>query len=213
MNNYAFNIFNALRIERKETIHSSMLVAIASYNTDCMNLFFDMLAAKGDSQKINALRSAINKEYSKKTYSNWIKTEHKLTERVGKIIRDRGRADIWMGNRGKPSYRVIIENKIKARDQYRQLRSYFRYLTGENRVNAGLYYLCLNDDEKRLNGVKASAAKFNSESSKEDTKCHIITYKCDIINWLNKILELNSLEPDFKMCVEQYLKILHQITK
>lgn len=217
MNKNAFNIFNALKIESNEVIHTRMLVAIASQNDDCRNLFFDMLAGKGDSQKINALRTVINKEQdSKKQYSNWIKTEHKLTERVGKNIRDRGRADIWLGNRAKPSYpryRVIIENKIKARDQYRQLRRYFRYLTGENRVNAGLYYLCLKDDEKSLKGFKASIEKFNSETSKEDTICHIITYKCDIINWLNKILELDSLEPDFRMCVEQYLEILHQITK
>ena len=71
MNKNAFNIFNALRIERKEVIHSSMLVAIASYNTDCKNLFFDMLASKGDSQKINALRFAIDKECSKKPYSSF----------------------------------------------------------------------------------------------------------------------------------------------
>ena len=204
-----YNIFTALGIERKEVIHSSMLVAIATHNDDCKHLFFDMLASKGDSQKIYELLSMIENEQ----YPNWINTEHKLTEHVGNNFRDRGRADIWLGNGGKPSYRVIIENKIDARDRYRQLRRYFRYLTGDKRVNAGLYYLCLSDDEKRLNGVMASAAKFNSETSKEDTKCYIITYKYDITNWLNKILELKNLEPDFIKSVEQYLEIVHKITK
>ncbi len=144
-NKKAYNFFTALRIERKEFIHSKMLVAIASYNDDCKNLFFDMLANKGDAQKINELRSLINIE----KYPNWINTEHKLTGRVGTEIRNRGRADIWLGNGKEPSYRVIIENKIYARDRYRQLRNYFKYLTENGRVNAGLYYLCLNDSEER----------------------------------------------------------------
>lgn len=211
-NKKAYNFFTALRIERKEVIHSSMLVAIASYNDDCKNLFFDMLASKGDSQKINELRSAIDME-SKKGNFNWIDTEHKLTERVGNKKRDRGRADIWLGNREDPSYRVIIENKIDARDRYRQLRKYFRYLTGNGRVNAGFYYLCINDDEERIKRAKLSAKFFNTESSSEKTDYHIITYKHDITNWLRQILELKNLEPNFIKSVEQYLEIVLKISK
>ena len=208
-NKKAYNFFTALRIERKEVIHSSMLVAIASYNDDCKNLFFDMLANKGDAQKINELRSLIDIE----KYPYWINTEHKLTERVGNKMRDRGRADIWLGNGKVPSYRVIVENKIDAHDQYRQLRKYFRYLTGNGRVNAGLYYLCLNDDEERIKRAKESAKYFNTESSSEKTDYHIITYKNDITNWLKQILELKNLEPNFIKSVEQYLEIVLKISK
>lgn len=208
-NKKAYNFFTALRIERKEVIHSSMLVAIASYNDECKNLFFDMLASKGNSQKINELRSLINIE----NYPNWINTEHKLTERVGTKMRDRGRADIWLGNGKDPSYRVIIENKIDAHDQYRQLRKYFRYLTGNGRVNAGLYYLCLNDNEERKESADMSAKSFNMESSNETTDYHMITYKNDITNWLRQILELKNLEPNFVKSVEQYLEIVLKISK
>ena len=204
----SYNIFTALRIERKELIHSSMLVAIASYNAECKNLFLDMLANKGDKQKINLLKSAIEKD----NYSNWINTEHKLSERIGKKVRDRGRADIWLGNRSNPSYRVIIENKIDANDQNHQLRRYFRYLTGENRVNAGLYYLCLKDDEKRRESAEISAKRFKTESSNVDTQFYYITYQYDIIDWLKKVLELENLEDDFRKTVEQYLEVLKQIT-
>ena len=208
----AYNFFTALRIERKEVIHSSMLVAIASYNDDCKNLFFDMLANKGDAQKINELRSAIDKERTKGDF-NWIDTEHNLTGRVGTEKRDWGRADIWLGNREEPSYRVIIENKIYARDRYRQLRKYFRYLTGNGRVNAGLYYLCLNDSEDRKDSAEKSAEFFNTESSSEKTDFHIITYKNDITNWLKQILALKNLEPNFVKSVEQYLEIVLKISK
>lgn len=209
LNKSTYNIFTALRIERKELIHSSMLVAIASYNDECKDLFLDMLANNGDEQRINALRSSINEDH----YANWINTEHKLTERVGNCVRDRGRADIWLGNRSKPSYRVIIENKIEANNQDHQLRRYFRYLTGENRVNAGLYYLCLKDDKERREGARISASRFTTESSDKDTEYYMITYKCDIIGWLTRVLELDSLEPNFRIGVEQYLEVLNQITK
>lgn len=204
-----YNIFTALKIERKELIHSSMLVAIASYNVECRDLFLNMLAEKGDAQKINLLRSAIEKD----NYPNWINTEHKLSERVGNNVRDRGRADIWLGNRNNPSYRVIIENKIDANNQDHQLRRYFRYLTGENRVNAGLYYLCLKDDKDRREGARISASRFKTETSDVDTEYYIITYQDDIISWLRDVLELANLEPDFRMAVEQYLEALNQITK
>ena len=146
-------------------------------------------------------------------YPYWINTEHKLTERVGNKMRDRGRADIWLGNGKVPSYRVIIENKIDAHDQYRQLRKYFRYLTGNGRVNAGLYYLCLNDDEERIKRAKESAKYFNTESSSEKTKYYTITYKNDITNWLKQILALKNLEPNFIKSVEQYLEIVLKISK
>lgn len=208
-NDKSYNIFTALKIERKELIHSGMLVAIASYNVDCKNLFLDMLAKKGDTQKINSLRSLIDEE----RYANWISTEHKLTERVGNNVRDRGRADIWLGNRNKPSYRVIIENKIDASNQDHQLRRYFRYLTGQNRVNAGLYYLCLKDDEERREGARVSSCRYKTESSNVDTEYYIITYQHDIINWLRDVLGLDSLKSDFRMAVEQYLDVLNQITR
>lgn len=41
MNDY--NIFKVLKFERKETIHSAMIVAIASHDERCKNSFFKML--------------------------------------------------------------------------------------------------------------------------------------------------------------------------
>ena len=202
-----------------------MLVAIASYknNRKCRELFLDMLkhACKRNpdtvkySENIDALRTTIG------DYSNWINTEHRLIEHVGNKVRDRGRADIWIGNsskdnRSSPSYRLIIENKIYADNQDRQLRRYFRYLIGDNRINAGLFYLCLTDDQQRKEGAKKSAEPFYSESGSkkdEETKYVIITYKNDIANWLKQIIELKDLEPNFKTGVEQYFNIVEQITK
>ena len=38
-----YNIFKELKLERKESIHSNMIVAIASHNLECRKLFFEML--------------------------------------------------------------------------------------------------------------------------------------------------------------------------
>ena len=212
----AYNIFTALGLERKELVHSAMIVAIASYkgNEACRDLFFEMLANKGDRDKITALKNAIIEE----KYSKWIDTEHKLIERVGGNVRDRGRADIWVGNGNKDkkpqnTYRLVIENKIDARNRGHQLRRYFRYLTGEERINAGLFYLCLKDDKKRRDGAeKSSEIISKTETNQNKTDYKIITYQDDIACWLNQILGLKNLDEDFRKAVQQYLAIINKIT-
>ncbi len=207
----AYNIFTALRLEHKELIHSAMIVAIASYNEACRDLFFEMLANKGDREKITALKDAIIVE----KYSNWIKTEHKLIERVGNNVRDRGRADIWLGNKSQPSYRLVIENKIDSGNRDHQLRRYFRYLTGEERINAGLFYLCVKDDKERRASADKSADFISkkTETNQKLTKYYFITYQDDITCWLNQILDLKNLDEDFRKAVQQYLAIIYKITK
>lgn len=221
MNSY--NIFKALRIERKEMIHSTMIVAIASYNSECRKSFFEMLRKKykeePDSDKnkelINNL-NAMEESIIRKNYKGWINTEHLLKEMVGNEERLRGRADIWIGNNENPSYRLIIENKIDAMDQEYQLRRYYRYLTGNCRKNAGLFYLCLKEDgEKRSMINDYSAKKYNHESINADidTDWHLLTYEKDIKNWLEEIANLKLDCDDFKWAVKQYIGIVNSILR
>lgn len=218
-----YNIFKELKLERKESIHSNMIVAIASHNPECRELFFKMLSDKIESEmkhksceKLEELHDNIKvleKKINDENYTKWINTEHRLKETVGNENRERGRADIWIGNREKPSYRIIIENKIDAKDQSHQLRRYYRYLTGNGRKNAGLFYLCLKEDEESCRKAIKSAEKFNQESKDIDTDYHILTYEHNIKNWLNEILKLDNLEPGFKHAVEQYIEIVDLITQ
>ena len=174
---------------------------------------YSLKCLKGDREKIMALKTAIIEE----KYSKWINTEHKLIERVGSKVRDRGRADIWLGNKGKKpqhSYRLVIENKIYAGNQDHQLRRYFRYLTGEERINAGLFYLCLKDDkERRASADKSAEIISKTETNQNPTKYNIITYQDDITCWLNQILGLKNLDEDFRKAVQQYLAIIYKIIK
>lgn len=214
-----YNIFKELKLERKESIHSNMIAAIASYNSECCDLFFDMLEKKIESDvkdknndtivNLREFRSIIND----RNYKRWIVTEHKLKEEVKNEIRNRGRADIWIGNQVEPFFRIIIENKIDANDQSHQLRRYYRYLKGNKRKNAGLFYLCLKDDNNRRKKIEISANKFNNESLNANTEYYIITYEKDIKNWLIKVSNLSNLKPGFKHAVDQYIEIVDSIIK
>lgn len=213
MNDY--NIFKVLKLERKETIHSAMIAAIVAHDKKCWNHFFDMLEkGKAKGFNIEALRKSII--YDDDNDHKWIDTENvleKLNKKAGD--NDWGRADIWIGtNKRKDEegekYRLIIENKIDADFQYRQLRGYFRYLNEKPRVFAGLFVLCVNNDEAFRKKAETAAEKFNNETTPTikdiSTNYAIITYK-DILNWLEEVIK-ETEEGDFKTAVKQYKEII-----
>ena len=227
-----YNIFKVLKLQKKESFHSAMIVAILEHDEKCRNAFFEMLN-KSLNSDINKNKNInpnmdenaflINDDFKKSldfTNKNgrWIHREVRLNEKINKnITRDRGRADIWIGT-NKPDvdekYRLIIENKINAGNQYLQLRRYYRYLTetgkeNKKRKNAGLFYLCL---KKNVGKANDSANTFPSESNgkeKDLTKYAIITYEDDIIPWLKDVIEEST--GDFKKVVSDYLELVNSL--
>ena len=194
-----------------------MIAAIVAHDEKCWTTFFDLLEEKGKTKGfcVEALRKSII--YDDNNNHKWIDTEVHLTEKVNGKTRDRGRADIWIGTnnpkiKDKEKYRLIIENKIGAGFRYRQLRKYYRYLTDENsRKFAGLFVLCVKDDEEFMAKIVAAAKEFNNESKiyddkTRDTKYAIITYK-DILSWLEDVIK-ETEEGDFKTAVKQYKEII-----
>lgn len=214
MSNY--NIFKVLKLERKETIHSAMIAAIVAHDEKCWTTFFDLLEEKGKTKGFNikALRDSII--FDDNINHKWIDTENEL-EKLNKKEGDDdwGRADIWIGtNKGKVEegerYRLIIENKIDAGFQYRQLRKYYRYLNEPLRQFAGLFVLCIRDDEDFMRKADDAARKFNGETTPiikdKPTVYAIITYK-EIISWLETVIK-ETEEGDFKTAVKQYKEIV-----
>lgn len=212
-----FNIFKVLKLDRKETIHSAMIAAIVSHDSKSRDAFFKMLKGKAFGERIQLLIDSI--KFDDKSEGQWIDTEVNLKETVNRngkqVSVDRGRADIWIGTndkKAKEQYRLIIENKIDADFQYRQLRRYYRYLTDKNsREFAGLFVLCVNDDKEFVDKVHEAAKEFNKESkifddNNKKTRYSIITYK-DIISWLEEVIR-DTEEGDFKTAVIQYKEII-----
>lgn len=205
-----YNIFKVLKLERKETIHSAMIAAIASHDSQSRKAFFQMLKEKAFEKEINCLMDSIDFDSDKD--GHWINTEVVLEKARKK--EDWGRADIWIGTNKKdgtqPPYRLIIENKIDADFQYRQLRKYFRYLNEPLRQFAGLFVLCVRNDEDFKRKAESAAEKFNHETTPivkdKPTDYAIITYR-DIIHWLEKVIK-GTEEGSFMTAVKQYKKIL-----
>ncbi len=206
-----------------------MIVAILEHDEKSRNAFFEMLN-KSLNSDINKNKNInpnmdenaflINDDFKESldfTNKNgrWIHREVRLNEKINKnITRDRGRADIWIGT-NKPDvdvkYRLIIENKINAGNQYRQLRGYYRYLTetgneNKKRKNAGLFYLCL---KKNVGKAKESAELFIHDGKEDKTKYAIITYENEIIPWLENVKEEST--GDFKKVVSDYLELVNSL--
>jgi hypothetical protein len=238
IDNY-FNIFKVLKLERKETIHSAMIAAIASHDKKCQNAFFDMLsnALNREQQYIEDKKLFYNglKELRKTIDSSneehlWIDNEVHLIEIIknnGTIIkRDRGRADIWIGTNNYhgrdidhkvTKYRLIIENKINAGPQDFQLRRYYRYLNekGFSREFGGLFLLCIDANSDNTQKAIKSANYFPHESllggnKRPNTQFAIITYKDDIKPWLIEVKN-NAHNEDFLKVVSDYLGIVESL--
>ena len=216
-----YNIFKVLKFERKETIHSAMIAAIIEHDKHNWTTFFDLLEEKGKEMGFNvgALRDPNSINFNDNTNHKWIDTE-KVLEKLNKKEGDTdwGRADIWIGsNKGNDRYRLIIENKIDAGFQYRQLRGYYRYLIEEPRKIAGLFVLCVDDNQAFRDKADEAAFHYNHESmwtetNQVETHYAIITYT-DIKEWLEKVVNNDTKDAKFNSIVKDYLSVVRGLIK
>lgn len=183
-----FNIFEFLKIENKEMIHSQFIASLLK-KENYYNLFLE---------QIN-----VPKNYIEWANAN-IRPEKILKGEKGK---EYGRADIWIGEK-KPASgrrkRIIIENKIHAGEQWLQLENYRSYLDEPGREGK-LYYLTLE-------GKPATSFKKEQPSSANADKGYkTMSYGKEVFAWLQTCadktqdcLQLNA--------IEQYIKIIKDLT-
>jgi PD-(D/E)XK nuclease superfamily len=109
---------------------------------------------------------------------------------------DEGRIDILiLDNQNKA---IIIENKIYAKDQPEQLKRYNRYAqTYKNGYQ--ILYLTLSGDSA-------------SQQSGEGVLYLPISYKENIINWLENCVAISSRFPTVRETIIQYINHLKQLT-
>ena len=120
-----FNIFNILKLTSDEVSHSKFIAMLLNPKGDhCMNdLFLNLF-----------LKTINNKECNLFDFSNAeVKTEYSFGN---------GQIDILINTNKK---KIIIENKIYAKDQDKQLKRYHDF-----DKNAILLYLTLNGNEPSI---------------------------------------------------------------
>lgn len=182
-----FNIFSILKVDTKETkTHSGMLVALLNPNGNHYH----------DQKFLELFLKEIGYEYEGE---NLMLVKVKAEHNLGKIPEDYssgGSIDILINF---PSGKAIaIENKINAGDQKNQMYRYSLYKGGDSK----LYYLNLYGDKP----TKESLYKLTDEDY------DIITYKTNVLNWLENCLLTVKPGSIVENAIKQYQILIKNLT-
>jgi hypothetical protein len=205
---YNLNFYKILGLPSKEVIHSKFIKFLLNpneknghgYHDAFLKLFIDMLKEK-IGQKKNVAEIPSYKDYKS------AKVTPEAPTNKGRFI------DILIEIKG---HFIIIENKIHAIDQNRQLRDYNKYIIKKYNKKPTLVYLTLY-------GKKASRKSLRKEVKEEAEKkynlCHQdyiqLSYEKDIIGWIKSSINfiINNNPGDTKMLflLTEYFEMLERI--
>ncbi|MGE4315655.1 PD-(D/E)XK nuclease family protein [Acinetobacter sp.] len=126
---------------------------------------------------------------------------------------EQGQIDLLLENKNKV---IIIENKIYAADQSKQLNRYYDYCIERKKIPL-IIYLTLQGNEPTkfsLGKIKSIEDKYFIEKNNEirfiDLQC--LSYREDISGWLESTLSLIKETPNIKAALNQYLNLLKMLT-
>ena len=189
-----YNLFSILNIERYELKHSALIANLLDPKGShgCGDAFlraFFEIALKGTAYPFEDCT-----------------LPHSYTEHyTGPISGDTGgRIDILVKSKSS-HYGLIIENKIYAGDQDKQLTRYDNY--GKKTFGADRYLLVY----LTLFGSEASEGSTAKGNAKEvDYLC--LSYAEDILRWLEQCVRLADNKPLVRESLNQYIRTIKQLT-
>lgn len=187
-----YNLFSILRIEGSELKHSALIANLLDPKGShgCgyafLRAFFE-IALKGTAYP----------------FENSTPLDSRTEHYTGPIAGDTGgRIDILVES---SHYGLIIENKIYAGDQDKQLTRYDNY--GKTTFRTGRYLLVY----LTLFGSEASEGSTAKGSAKEvDYLC--LSYAEDILRWLEQCVRLAYDKPLVRESLNQYIRTIKQLT-
>lgn len=190
-----FNVFNILRLDEKELMHSAFIANLLNVKGDhkqkdiFLKLFIDEI--KG---------SFLENEENRKSLEKFdtLNSSAQEEEYIGKVDYESGeggRIDIVVKD-GKNV--ILIENKIGAGDQEAQLCRYYNYYT-----DSSIIYLTPYGSEP------SESSKGHLENNK-DFIC--ISYEQHIVNWIENCIKEMANKPIIRETLNQYLHLVKQIT-
>lgn len=195
-----YNVFNVLGIYNDELSHSKIIG--------------DFLNVKGShGQKDTFLELFLNEinVFNENTEQHKVlhnfKTENSSThieKYIGKVEFSNcvgGRIDILIND---GSNNIIIENKIWAGDQYLQL---VRYNNQDKK--APIIYLTLEGKEPSIDSISDKNDE-NRLTLGKDFVC--ISYRTNIVNWLENCIKEMTNKPIIRESLNQYLVLVKQLT-
>jgi len=177
-----FNIFRVIELTSEEVrLHSKFLAELlnpkGSHGQG--NKFLNLFAQQFDIKNINSEQVKV---YVEKYIGN-------KTDTTG------GRIDILVEDDKKNT--IIIENKIYADDQYKQLVRYHNY------SNSNIFYL-------NLYGIEPIKESCGDLVVDKDFK--VISYKNDIIEWLENCQKESATLPLLREGISHYINLIKYLT-
>lgn len=190
-----YNVFKVLGVDNQELSHSAFLAELLNpegshgMQDAFLKAFINTVAHGGTQPELDTAHAKVYTEY-------YIGTITDTTGgRVDILITDRSSAD----DSSKSGHAIIIENKIWAADQPNQLVRYHNFSP-----EAALLYLTLNGEEPH--------PKSRGNLNAQDGGYQCISYRSDIIGWLQQCAQLSFDKPRVRETINQYINLLQQLT-
>lgn len=200
-----FNIFKILDVTTQEVrMHSALLAELldSKGSHGCGNLFMNCFLEQQKEKHKDS--SVFFKKLSVFTAENYnTKVEH----HIGIIKNDGtegGRIDILITNNN--NKQIIFENKINAGDQPQQLIRYNNY-----NKDAPIFYLTLNGTPPEKTSIESKKGIENTRLT-EGADYICLSYKTDIIDWLNACIKEAAKLPLLRETIQQYIYIIKLLT-
>lgn len=184
-----FNIFSTLGVEILETRHSKFLAELLNPNGThgCKDLFL---------KEFLSIELIKNKIQDIDTFCKAVKVE---TEQFHIVEKNQSYIDIVLETQDTT---IVIENKIYATDQPKQLYRYHKAKNSENFKNIIIIYLTLD-------GKSPTEQSLNKQLRHDEIE--LLSYEVHITNWLVSILDRVEFD-NIKNIINQYLTTLEQLT-
>ena len=177
-----FNVFSVLRSERDEVnLHSRFLHALLDH------------MKPGDETNENLL-----------DFLRHAGVEGSEAGDLQDVERERDNIDILITTRDRQCA-VVVENKIDAGDQPRQLCRYYNRTKAQGYHNVQLLYLTLNGDDP-------SEASFCGGSCEARFHFKAISYRDTLPSWLQRCQKRAYDEPALRESVAQYRHLIRKLT-
>ncbi|HML71898.1 MAG: PD-(D/E)XK nuclease family protein [Bacteroidota bacterium] len=181
-----FNVFSILRMERSENSTHSAFIS-------------ELLKPDGSHLKGDLFLRLFLKVIGNDSFE--LESAKVITEYyIGKVDlkgKTGGRIDIFISD--KKGFNISIENKIDASDEANQIERYCKFKKDYNTV----YYLTLDG---RLPSVESSGELI------EGKDFFAISYKKEILEWLQLCLKESVDNPILRESIKQYLILIKKIT-
>lgn len=184
-----FNIFSILRREHEEVaLHSRFI--------------YELLNPQGDHKMKSFFLSELLRCISQREHNQTFPVISLSNLGSSRVFREKDNIDLLIFTPDGST--IIIENKINAADQPRQLERYYQTAVRKHKRKPDqvhIFYLTLDRHEPSKNS-----------KGKLKVPVHLISYRDEIMEWLESCVSASADHPNIKETINQYRQLVMKLT-